>query len=1550
VATNHSIFKGIQVCRSMLVALVMLAGLFGLPTAVNASWDKTFIEGVNGYGNNSWIDFYSSAYLFNAPTNSRLPAEAVYDNHGACVASNGNNWWCFNSRQLAQLPNDRLAFGQCASTSNTNIGPPSFYEKTVSVPQGEYANISLSGGDDRTLKFTSPEGIYKMKTLSATSGRLELSSGQYWIDTLTISNGVVLVFPTTGTVTFFIKNDYRHQNLNLINAAERFVIYSYGNFTLNGGAYLNAYVVAEGTATLEGSASLTGAITSNQVRLNGGSSVVFADTVVNVTTVPNCTIPAPPAAFHLQYGQSQPLGDRTGTVVFDKAFDAAVTPLIFAMATITDTSTNGDGSAAVFVSNITKDGFSWTQKESPSPANRYIASLPMPDVHWFAVSPGTHTLSNGSQLIAGSVAINQALIGSNSPYTKVSLPSSQNVVLNQLQTQTNNCWLTSTSQLVSGGIELGLDASEVRASNSRCQPGNLANSQLQAETVAYLAVKSSAGTLNLGGQNVKFEFANNQTHASGSVIDLSNQCNYLTSLTGFEKPPIFIAAKTSRRGGDGGWLRRCKLSSSQVSMVVDEDTYLDSNRWHVWESYSFVAFEKKVDSLTCFTDDFNRTDIGDDWAYKVLGTSLPPSIVNSRLRFTSATGNQATASTYQRLFPAADNLVEIEFDYFAWSSQSGTGADGIAISLSDASITPQPGSFGGALGYAQRDNGTPGFAGGWLGIALDEYGNFSNDNEGKKEGPGFRPQAVAIRGSAGTNYRYLTGTNANLNPWIDVRSTANAAPNHRYKIIVDSRVAGTAMVSVLRDTQNRGNPADYVTLIAPFNALSVAGQAPVPEKLYVSITGSTGGSNNNHEMDNFKVCALKSEPVGAQVHHFEFDYTSSPLTCKAEVMTLRACKNALCDLFTDPVQASLSPHPITNGAWSFAGAATNVINFTNGLAQVSLRHNVTTPITIGVTASNPSTIAGSNTLCRRGGGALLPESCSLSFAESGFIFDVPDKLANKPTGNISISAVKKSDSTLQCVPTFASTTKNVGFWSTYVEPTTAISGQSISVNATAVGKQSSAATTLALAFDAEGKVNINVNYPDAGKMQLDAKYTGTGDEQGLILLGSDQFVSFPVGLCVKAKDSNASCSAGNASCSVYKKAAEAFELIIQGKAWQRDGDNDYCDNLNTPNYAHNDIALGHSIVAPLGGALGALGNVKYNHLTEATSSNTVSQSVPEVGVFKFTATQPASYLGASYCSVLSLGTNCTMPNYVSSSIGRFVPASFSVRNPLVTASCGIFSYMDQGFSVSYVLDAWNVNNDKTLNYAGTFAKATMSFAGEDNNAGVDLSSRLSLSAIANANWLAGSVNISHPQQVLFARLAPPLQDGPYESLMIGLKVQDNDGDYAKVVSDMHAGSTDLPCGALCDAKSLATATKLRHGRVTMDNTYGPESETLLMPTYAQYWNGNSWIINGDDSCTSVTPGLDNREVYLPVIETGQGMARGQSTPNTTAGELTLTWRNTGTNFYRGQVTAPLVVAPWLKWYWNWDTLSPNNLADPRASAFFGRYRGHDRIIYWRETE
>jgi MSHA biogenesis protein MshQ len=1521
-------------------------GLTGFP--LMASWDSSFIEGLNAHGTDATIDFASGARLYNAPTNGQLPATRVDEVDKSCVPNNDKEKKCKASSPIATIPSDRLAFSQCTSTSTEQIGPPTSAAPNVTVEQGEYGDINLSGGSDRTLTFNTGNGIYKMKSLTASSGKIVLSSGQYWIETLSINNGVEFEFPTTGTVTFFIKNDYRHYNLNLINESERFMIYTYGDFVLNGNAQLNAYVFAEGDATISGSAQLDGALTASKIKLEGNSWVNFDNKVSNITTVPNCTINIPQAEFHIQYGKSTVSGSGSTYVTFDAAFPTAVTPLIFLMPTTEES--NNDGPASVFLGSVSNQGFTWSKKEPSSTTNRYVKSTEMPEVHWIAVTAGTYELPDDVTLIAGSVDYDQAIFGSSAPYTSVTLPATQDVVLNQIQTQNNDCWLTSTSEFTGTGIQLALDASEVY-SNSRCQPDNLNNNSIQNETIGYLSLSTpsgttASGTMTLNGVETNYHFGQAQTFTDNGTKDITDQCAVTTELKGFTNAPMLVAGKNSRLGGDGGWLRRCQLTNDKVSMVVDEDTFRDNDRKHRWENYSFVAFEKKVDTLVCFRDEFTRSDVGDDWALKVLGSSLPPSIKEGRLRFTSASGNQATSSTYQRLFPAANNLVELEFDYYAWSSLSGTGADGIAIILSDASITPQPGSFGGALGYAQRNNGTPGFAGGWLGIALDEYGNFSSPNEGKVGGPGFRSQAVAIRGSSGTNYQYLTGTNANISPRIDVRNTASAQPNHKYKIIIDSRTPGKAMVSVLRDTLNRDNPADFVTLIAPFDALSFSGQAPVPKDFYLSITGSTGGSNNNHEMDNFKVCALKSNPVGQQIHHFEFDYTSSPFTCKAETMTVRACKDAVCNLFTDPVEANLSLAPNSNGAWYVDGSKTNVVRFENGSATVALRNNVTTPTTIGVTSSIPSTIAGSNTLCRRGSGGLTTASCTLSFAESGFIFVVPDKLANKPTDNITISAVKTSDITQQCVPLFSKTTKNVNFWSSYIDPINPINGQSLTVNSTVVGKQSSAATTLALAFDAEGKADIIVNYPDAGKMQLDAKYTGTGDEQGLIMLGSDQFVSFPVGLCVTPKDSVAECSANiSSTCNRYKKAGESFDLIIQGKAWQADGDTNYCDNVNTPNYSHTNIVLGHQLVAPAGGVLGAVGSSLYNHAAQTTNSNTVSQSVTEVGVFSFTANPPSSYLGSSFYDI---------PLAASPNIGRFIPDRFLVSSSSVLPSCGSFTYMDQPFGLTLTLSALNTGTYVTQNYQGAFAKGSASLVGENINNGVDLSGRLSALPINAGSWALGEANVGLSYQANFRRTVAPAVDGPFSQLALGVQAFDNDGAVSFIASpDMRADSSAICADSnTCNAKQLSTQ-DFRHGRVVMDNTYGPENEILRMPTYAQYWNGSGWITNVSDSCTRVVDLLDGSEVYDPLLTSGETVTRsdGNSAVNVTMnnGQLPLLWQNTGSVAYRGQVTAPLQVEDWLKWYWNWDQVSPTQLYEPRASAYFGRYRGHDKIIYWREV-
>ena len=93
------------------------------------------------------------------------------------------------------------------------------------------------------------------------------------------------------------------------------------------------------------------------------------------------------------------------------------------------------------------------------------------------------------------------------------------------------------------------------------------------------------------------------------------------------------------------------------------------------------------------------------------------------LRLTESSTNNAKAATVPGIFPAAGNYISVEFNHYAYD---GTGADGIAVTLSDYSVPAVPGGFGGSLGYAQRSDGTqpPGFNGGWVGIALDEYGNF----------------------------------------------------------------------------------------------------------------------------------------------------------------------------------------------------------------------------------------------------------------------------------------------------------------------------------------------------------------------------------------------------------------------------------------------------------------------------------------------------------------------------------------------------------------------------------------------------------------------------------------------------------------------------------------------------------------------------------------------------------------------------------------------------------------------------------------------------------
>ena len=513
-----------------------------------------------------------------------------------------------------------------------------------------------------------------------------------------------------------------------------------------------------------------------------------------------------------------------------------------------------------------------------------------------------------------------------------------------------------------------------------------------------------------------------------------------------------------------------------------------------------------------------------------------------------------------------------------------------------------------------------------------------------------------------------------------------------------------------------------------------------------------------------------------------------------------------------------------------------------------------------------------------------------------------------------------------------------------------------------IGTSSASPTAVNLLFDTNGQASISVNYPDAGKLQLDAKYTGTGDEQGLVMAGSDQFVSVPAGLCVKSVDASASCSNANMTCNVYRKAGQTFGMTVQAMAWEKDGDPDFCSgNLPTPNFSDAQMKLASKVVAPSianGGLDGALGVASYSHSAQANNLNTISnQTISEVGVFQIAAQASPNYLGTA--------SSLNIPIGYSANIGRFVPDRFLVSNVSVIPACGGFSYMDQLFPMSMELSALNIAGDITKNYFPPFSLATAKLVGENNNNGVDLQSRLSALPIKADSWNQGVATVDASYQANFSRVTPNVatnlyQDGPFELLDIGVQLMDNDprpnGLYSYVASpDMDAASTGTCTN--CNAKKISTQT-LRHGRVVMDNTYGPETEILRMPTRAEYWNGSSWALNTADNCTTAVYALGSQVDHSalgynfdPDLVAGQSVVRSGGTATFQAGKFELLWQAVTTSGlpYRGQVTAPLDVPTWLEWYWNWNGVSPTAVTEPRASAYFGRYRGHDKIIYWREV-
>jgi hypothetical protein len=190
-------------------------------------------------------------------------------------------------------------------------------------------------------------------------------------------------------------------------------------------------------------------------------------------------------------------------------------------------------------------------------------------------------------------------------------------------------------------------------------------------------------------------------------------------------------------------------------------------------------------------------------------------------------------------------VLRLAFDYLSWGGANPVhpaGADGLALYLFDAGV-PNAGTghfIGGTLGYS-------GIPGAYIGVGLDEFGNFSHIivNKGRSDGP-FTPNAVAIRGSAERNWGFVE--NFKLT---EPLSYPGPKYTNRQQVID----AGGIKHVVAQFTPKKYRPG-YTVHLSINNQPVIENfdyPYPAPASLKVGVSAANGSATNHHEIRNLQL-------------------------------------------------------------------------------------------------------------------------------------------------------------------------------------------------------------------------------------------------------------------------------------------------------------------------------------------------------------------------------------------------------------------------------------------------------------------------------------------------------------------------------------------------------------------------------------------------------------------------------------------------------------------------------------------------------------------------
>ena len=207
--------------------------------------------------------------------------------------------------------------------------------------------------------------------------------------------------------------------------------------------------------------------------------------------------------------------------------------------------------------------------------------------------------------------------------------------------------------------------------------------------------------------------------------------------------------------------------------------------------------------------------------------TLPDPAGNGALRFTNGypggyQQNGAVVSNFT--FPTGEGL-QVTFTTVTYRGDSGgagaDGADGISFFLMDGSKNPGIGAWGGSLGYSCSNTNTPydGLVGAYLGLGIDEYGNFLN---GTSLMAGYSGSNSATGDNAALGYGYKPGRiglrGAGSVSWAALNGAYSSNPSNASKPYYPSSLSSANKLAAVKKTCQTGHLWNYSSASSPTDA------------------------------------------------------------------------------------------------------------------------------------------------------------------------------------------------------------------------------------------------------------------------------------------------------------------------------------------------------------------------------------------------------------------------------------------------------------------------------------------------------------------------------------------------------------------------------------------------------------------------------------------------------------------------------------------------------------------------------------------------------------